>query len=86
MLADFRPAVVSFHLAPESIYLKMAKDLGAKILSCATTVEEARWSKRMESTLSLPKPEAGGHRGNFLSGNMASQLGTFALCLRWCAR
>jgi nitronate monooxygenase len=81
VLADFRPAVVSFQFGlPENNLLRMAKDLGAKILSCATTVEEARWLEAHGVDAVIAQGlEAGGHRGNFLSGNMASQLGTFAL-------
>jgi nitronate monooxygenase len=81
VLADFRPAVVSFQFGlPESYLLKMAKDLGAKIFSSATTVEEARWLEAHGVDVVIAQGlEAGGHRGNFLSGDMASQLGTFAL-------
>ena len=81
LLSDVRPAVVSFQFGlPESHLLKMAKDLGAMILSCATTVEEARWLEAHGVDAVIAQGlEAGGHRGNFLSGNMASQLGTFAL-------
>lgn len=81
VLADFRPAVVSFHFGlPEKHLLRMAKDLGARILSSATTVEEARWLEAHGADAVIAQGlEAGGHRGNFLSGDLASQLGTFAL-------
>ena len=81
VLAEFRPAVVSFHFGlPEKPLLRMAKDLGAKILSSATTVEEARWLEAHGADAVIAQGlEAGGHRGNFLTTDMASQLGTFAL-------
>ncbi len=81
VLADFRPEVISFHFGlPEKELLDTAKKLGAKILACATTVEEARWLEARGADAVIAQGlEAGGHRGNFLSGDMTSQLGTFAL-------
>ena len=81
VLAEFRPAVVSFHFGlPDRNLLQMAKNLGAKILSSATTVEEARWLEAHGADAVIAQGmEAGGHRGHFLTSDMASQLGTFAL-------
>ena len=81
VLADFRPAVISFQFGlPETRLLDMAKGVGAKILSAATTVEEARWLEAHGVDAVIAQGlEAGGHRGNFLTGDMATQLGTFAL-------
>lgn len=81
VLADFRPAVISFQFGlPETRLLDMAKGIGAKILSAATTVEEARWLEVHGVDAVIAQGlEAGGHRGNFLTGDMATQLGTFAL-------
>lgn len=81
VLADFRPAVISFQFGlPETRLLDMAKGVGAKILSAATTVEEARWLEVHGVDAVIAQGlEAGGHRGNFLTGDMATQLGTFAL-------
>ena len=53
---------------------------GAKILSSATTVEEARWLEaRGVDAVIAQGLEAGGHRGIFLSDDLGTQLGTFAL-------
>ena len=53
---------------------------GAKILACATTVDEARWLEAHGVDAIIAQGlEAGGHRGNFLTADMTTQLGTFAL-------
>ena len=54
--------------------------LGAKILSSATTVGEARWLEaRGVDAVIAQGIEAGGHRAMFLSEDLDTQLGTFAL-------
>ena len=54
--------------------------MGAKILSSATTVEEARWLEAKGCDAIIAQGlEAGGHRGMFLTEDLASQLGTLAL-------
>ena len=53
---------------------------GAKILSSATTVEEARWLEAHGVDAIIAQGlEAGGHRGMFLSDDLTTQVGTFAL-------
>ena len=53
---------------------------GAKILSSATTVEEARWLEAQGVDAIIAQGlEAGGHRGMFLSDDLTTQVGTFAL-------
>ncbi len=81
LIEAFRPAVVSFHFGlPAPELLARVKALGAKILSSATTVEEARWLEaRGVDAIIAQGFEAGGHRGMFLSGSLAEQVGTFAL-------
>jgi nitronate monooxygenase len=81
MLAEFRPAVVSFHFGlPSADLLKRVRALGAKVLSSATTVEEARWLEAQGADAIIAQGnEAGGHRGNFLSSDLTTQVGTFAL-------
>jgi nitronate monooxygenase len=81
LLEEFRPAVVSFHFGlPAADLLTRAKAIGAKVLSSATTVEEARWLEaRGVDGIIAQGYEAGGHRGMFLSENLQAQLGTFAL-------
>jgi nitronate monooxygenase len=81
VLAELRPAVVSFHfgLPPEDL-LARVRSWGAKILSSATTVDEARWLEaRGVDAVIAQGLEAGGHRGMFLSEDLDSQVGTFAL-------
>lgn len=80
-LADLRPAVVSFHFGlPSAELLGCVRDCGAKILSSATTVEEARWLEAHDADMIVAQGwEAGGHRGNFLGEDLGGQAGTFAL-------
>jgi nitronate monooxygenase len=81
VLDEFEPAVVSFHFGlPAAELLKRARAHGAKILSSATTVEEARWLEAQGVDAIIAQGiEAGGHRGMFLSKDLSTQLGTFAL-------
>lgn len=76
-----RPPVVSFHFGlPPSPLLERVRATGAKILSSATTVEEARWLEaRGVDAVIAQGLEAGGHRGQFLSPDLATQVGTVAL-------
>ena len=78
---SFRPAVVSFHFGlPAEDLLARVRGWGAKILSSATTVDEARWLEaRGVDAVIAQGIEAGGHRGSFLSDDISVQLGTFAL-------
>lgn len=81
LLAAFRPPVVSFHFGlPEPALLARVKAWGAKVLASATTVEEARWLEAHGADAVIAQGlEAGGHRGLFLSDDLTTQLGTFAL-------
>ncbi|MBL8378080.1 MAG: nitronate monooxygenase [Burkholderiales bacterium] len=81
VLEAFRPAVVSFHFGlPAADLLARVKALGAKVLSSATTVAEARWLEaRGADAIIAQGVEAGGHRGMFLAQDIATQVGTFAL-------
>jgi nitronate monooxygenase len=84
VLAGIRPAVVSFHFGlPAHDLLERVRGLGAKILASATTVEEARWLEaRGVDAIIAQGVEAGGHRGNFLSEDLTTQAGIFALLPR----
>lgn len=77
----FRPEVVSFHFGlPEKSLLDRVKATGAKVLSSATTVEEATWlEQRGCDAIIAMGIEAGGHRGMFLSDDLSSQIGLMAL-------
>ena len=81
LLSHFRPPVVSFHFGlPSPELLKRVRSWGAKVLSSATTVAEARWLEAHGVDAIIAQGfEAGGHRGTFLDGLLAEQMGTFAL-------
>ena len=81
LLEEFKPAVVSFHFGlPSAALLARVRGWGAKILSSATTVEEARWLEAHGADAVIAQGvEAGGHRGLFLSDDLTMQTGTFAL-------
>jgi nitronate monooxygenase len=80
-LAEFRPAVVSFHFGlPVPELMARVRSCGAKILSTATTVEEALWLEAHGVDAIIAQgAEAGGHRGTFLSEDVTTQVGTLAL-------
>lgn len=81
ILQAFEPPVVSFHFGlPSADLLARVRDWGAKVLSSATTVDEALWLEaRGVDAIIAQGLEAGGHRGHFLSGDLTLQTGTFAL-------
>ena len=81
ILAEFEPPVVSFHFGlPSAELLARVRGWGAKVLSSATTVEEARWLEAHGVDAVIAQGlEAGGHRGHFLSDDLTRQMGTFAL-------
>jgi nitronate monooxygenase len=81
VLDDFRPAVVSFHFGlPSAELLARVRAGGSKIFSSATTVDEARWLEAHGIDAIIAQGfEAGGHRGMFLSDDLSTQIGTFAL-------
>lgn len=81
VLSEFRPAVVSFHFGlPSAELLARVRAWGSKILSSATTIEEARWLEAHGVDAIIAQGlEAGGHRGIFLSDDLSTQVGTFAL-------
>ena len=83
-LEALKPTVVSFHFGlPPAELLSRVKAWGSTILSSATTVEEACWleSQGVDAIIAQGL-EAGGHRGIFLSDDLTSQVGTFALVRR----
>jgi nitronate monooxygenase len=81
VLEAFRPPVVSFHFGlPGADLLGRIKAWGAVVLSSATTVDEAQWLEAHGADAIIAQGlEAGGHRGHFLSHDLALQSGTFAL-------
>jgi nitronate monooxygenase len=81
IVEEFKPEVVSFHFGlPEERLLERVRATGAKIVSSATTVDEARWLEdRGCDAIIAQGAEAGGHRGVFRGSDISSQPGTFAL-------
>ena len=76
-----KPEIVSFHFGlPDAALVRRVKDAGCLVLSSATTAEEARWLEAHGCDAIIAQgAEAGGHRGMFLTDNLATQVGTFAL-------
>ncbi len=81
LVEELKPEVVSFHFGlPEHKLLARVKAAGAKVMSSATTVREAIWLEEHGADVIIAQgAEAGGHRGMFLTENIAEQPGTFAL-------
>jgi nitronate monooxygenase len=81
VLEQFKPKVVSFHFGlPPAELVARVKKWGSKVLASATTVEEAMWlEQRGVDAIIAQGAEAGGHRGIFLSKDLTTQVGTFAL-------
>ena len=76
-----RPDVVSFHYGlPDAALVARVKSVGCKVICSATTVGEARFLEANGCNAVIAQGlEAGGHRGMFLSDDIATQVGLFAL-------
>lgn len=77
----FSPEFISFHFGlPNKELLQRVKSWGTKIVSSATTVEEAVWleSQGVDGIIAQGL-EAGGHRGMFLTDKVSTQLGLMSL-------
>jgi nitronate monooxygenase len=81
VVEETKPGVTSFHFGlPDQGLLDRVKAAGCVVLSSATTVAEARWLEAHGVDAIVAQGyEAGGHRGMFLSDDLAAQVGTFAL-------
>lgn len=81
VVVELKPKVASFHFGlPEPALLDRVKSAGCIVLASATTAEEARWLVAHGADAIIAQGyEAGGHRGMFLTDNIATQAGTFAL-------
>ena len=81
LVEKHKPNVVSFHFGlPQPDLLDRVKAAGSVVVSSATTVEEAIWlAERGCDAVIAQGYEAGGHRGLFLSDDIATQPGTMAL-------
>lgn len=80
-IEPFTPAVISFHFGlPDPVLVKRIKRWGAKVLSTATTLDEALWLEANGAdAIIVQGAEAGGHRGMFLSEDITTQVGLFSL-------
>ena len=81
IVEEHKPEVVSFHFGlPAQALLGRVKASGCLVLSSATTVEEAQWLEDHGCDAIIAQGyEAGGHRGMFLTDDIATQPGTLAL-------
>src|SRR6202040_1741642 len=81
LVEELKPEIVSFHFGlPDPALLKRVKAAGCIVISSATIVKEAIWLEQNGADAIIAQgAEAGGHRGMFLTDNIAEQPGTFAL-------
>ncbi len=81
LVEELKPEIVSFHFGlPEPALLARVKAAGCLVMSSATIVREAIWLEQNGANVIIAQgAEAGGHRGMFLTDNIAAQPGTFAL-------
>jgi nitronate monooxygenase len=81
LVEELKPEVVSFHFGlPDQALLKRVKAAGCIVIASATIVREAIWLEENGADVIIAQgAEAGGHRGMFLTADIAEQPGTFAL-------
>jgi nitronate monooxygenase len=81
VVEELKPEIVSFHFGlPDQALLSRVKAAGCIVIGCATIVKEAIWLEENGADAIIAQgAEAGGHRGMFLTDNIAEQPGTFAL-------
>jgi nitronate monooxygenase len=81
LVEELKPEVVSFHFGlPDQALLRRVKAAGCVVIGSATVVKEAIWLEDNGADAIIAQgAEAGGHRGMFLTEDIAGQPGTFAL-------
>jgi nitronate monooxygenase len=81
LVEELKPEIVSFHFGlPDEPLLARVKAAGCIVMSSATIVREAVWLEQNGADVIIAQgAEAGGHRGMFLTDDIAEQPGTFAL-------
>ncbi|NVN86636.1 MAG: nitronate monooxygenase [Rhodopseudomonas sp.] len=81
LVEELKPAVVSFHFGlPAPALMQRVKAAGCIVMASATIVREAIWlEEHGVDAIIAQGAEAGGHRGMFLTDNIAQQPGLFAL-------
>ncbi|MGV2988544.1 NAD(P)H-dependent flavin oxidoreductase [Vibrio sp. E150_011] len=74
-IEPFVPEIISFHFGlPDKTFINRIKSWGTRIISTATTVKEAQWLEQNGADAIIVQGlEAGGHRGMFLTKELASQ-------------
>lgn len=80
-IEDLKPQVVSFQFGlPADDLFARVKAAGCLVIGSATTVAEAVWLEQHGVDAVIAQGhEAGGHRGMFLTDDLATQIGTLAL-------
>ena len=81
LVEELKPEVVSFHFGlPAPELLARVKAAGCIVLASATIVREAVWLEANGADVIIAQgAEAGGHRGMFLTEDITTQPGLFAL-------
>jgi nitronate monooxygenase len=81
LVEELKPEVVSFHFGlPDQALLRRVKAAGCIVVASATIVREAVWLEQNGADVIIAQgAEAGGHRGMFLTEDIATQPGLFAL-------
>lgn len=81
LVEELKPEVVSFHFGlPGKALLRRVKAAGSIVIGSATIVKEAVWLEQNGADAVIAQgAEAGGHRGMFLTENIAAQPGTMSL-------
>src|ERR1700688_4638493 len=81
LVEELKPEVVSFHFGlPDQALVKRVKAAGCLVIGCATIVGGGGCLEQNGADAIIAQgAEAGGHRGMFLTENIAEQPGTFAL-------
>jgi nitronate monooxygenase len=81
LVEELKPEIVSFHFGlPDQALVKRVKAAGCVVIAAATIVKEAIWLEENGADAIIAQgAEAGGHRGMFLTADIAEQPGTFAL-------
>ena len=84
IVEESRPEVVSFHFGlPSPELVERVRRTGAIVMSSATIRAEAVWLEQHGCDVVIAQgAEAGGHRGMFLTTDVAAQPGTMALLPR----
>jgi nitronate monooxygenase len=81
LVEELKPEVVSFHFGlPDKTIMARLKAAGCVVIGSATIVREAIWLEDNGADAVIAQgAEAGGHRGMFMTEDIAGQPGLFAL-------